>query len=163
EQCAWVYIASSQMQTLCQWLGALPETLFLAHPSLCVMHAIALMYTNHLETAAARLRAVERGGVLGEHTPGRGLLGQKVACRGDSTRRPLPMKRPCNWSHDQRPSRSWPKALPTASVWALCCASGMSWKQPKTTWRREWICSGEHAQSTPTKCGWATRPWLASR
>ena len=81
EQYAWVYIASSQMQTLCQWLGALPETLFLAHPSLCVMHAIALMYTNHLETAAARLRAVERGGVLGEHTPGRGLLGQMVACR----------------------------------------------------------------------------------
>ncbi len=68
EQYAWVFISENQMQTLFEWLQALPETMILAHPSLCVIHAIALMYPNHLETASARLQESERVPGLGEDT-----------------------------------------------------------------------------------------------
>jgi LuxR family maltose regulon positive regulatory protein len=53
-------IFGNQMQTLCEWLHALPETLILARPALCLTHAIALIYTNHWEMAAARLQTIER-------------------------------------------------------------------------------------------------------
>ncbi len=59
EQCAWIFIISGQMQTLCGWLQALPESLVLAHPLLSLIAAIALMYTNRPQEAAARLQAVE--------------------------------------------------------------------------------------------------------
>lgn len=85
ERYAGVFIPGDQMQTLCEWLHALPESLVLAHPSLCLVHALALMYTNHLEEASTRLRMVERGLDLGEDNrqdgQGRVLLGRVVACR----------------------------------------------------------------------------------
>ena len=56
------------MQTLCGWLHALPETLVLAHPSLGLLYALALMYTNHWQEASARLLAIEREVGLGEDT-----------------------------------------------------------------------------------------------
>jgi LuxR family maltose regulon positive regulatory protein len=62
EQCLWTFfVLGTQMQTLCGWLRTLPESLVLAHPSLRLIHALALMYTNHWEEASAHLQAVERG------------------------------------------------------------------------------------------------------
>ena len=55
------------MQTLCGWLHALPETLVLAYPSLGLLYALTLMYTNHWE-ASAPLLAIEREVGLGEDT-----------------------------------------------------------------------------------------------
>jgi ATP/maltotriose-dependent transcriptional regulator MalT len=85
EQHASVFILGDQMQTLYEWLQVLPESLMLARPSLCLVHALALMYTNHLEEASARLQLVERGLVLGEDNrqdaQRRVLLGQVIACQ----------------------------------------------------------------------------------
>jgi LuxR family maltose regulon positive regulatory protein len=84
EQYAWMFLIDHQLQILCGWLHALPEPMVLARPSLCLMHAIALIYTNQLEAASARLQTVERRLDLGEDRPdaqGRVLLGQVVACR----------------------------------------------------------------------------------
>jgi LuxR family transcriptional regulator, maltose regulon positive regulatory protein len=90
EQYAGVFILGNQMQTLCEWLHALPESLVLAHPSLCLVHALALMYTNRLEEASTRMQMVERGLDLGEDNrqdgQGQVLLGQVVACRSMLTR-----------------------------------------------------------------------------
>ena len=48
EQCLWTFfVLGNQMQTLCGWLHSLPESLVLAHPSLRLIDALALMYTNH--------------------------------------------------------------------------------------------------------------------
>src|SRR5207249_488483 len=66
EQYAGVFILSNQIQALCEWMQALPEPLVLTHPSLCLVHALALMYTGHLEEASARLQMVEQGLGLGE-------------------------------------------------------------------------------------------------
>jgi LuxR family maltose regulon positive regulatory protein len=54
------FLSGSQLQTLSEWLKALPEPLTLAHPTLCLIHALVLMYTNHLEAAAAWLQMLER-------------------------------------------------------------------------------------------------------
>jgi LuxR family transcriptional regulator, maltose regulon positive regulatory protein len=83
EQSAERFVSGSQMQTLCEWLHTLPEHLVLAHPALCLMHAMALMYTNQWEAALTRLQVIERS--LG---PGEGIqdmhrrvrLGQLIAC-----------------------------------------------------------------------------------
>jgi ATP/maltotriose-dependent transcriptional regulator MalT len=53
---------------LCGWLHALPETLILAHPSLGLLYALALLYTNHWQEASARLLAIEREVGPGERT-----------------------------------------------------------------------------------------------
>src|SRR2546425_1249752 len=83
EQCLWTFfVLGTQMQTLCGWLHSLPESLVLAHPSLRLIDALALMYTNHWEEASARLQMLEQGVGLGEDTQERrGLLGRVVACR----------------------------------------------------------------------------------
>jgi LuxR family transcriptional regulator, maltose regulon positive regulatory protein len=75
EQRAWIFIISSQMQTLCSWLQALPESLVLAHPLLSLISAIVLMYTNRPEEATARLQTVER----------------ELSRRGDPSRSPWPL------------------------------------------------------------------------
>ncbi len=78
EQCAWTFIAGSQLQTLCNWLQALPETLILAHPWLGLLYVIALMHTNHWEKASACLQMIEREIDLGEGSQERwGMLGQE--------------------------------------------------------------------------------------
>ncbi|HZU02525.1 MAG TPA: LuxR C-terminal-related transcriptional regulator [Ktedonobacteraceae bacterium] len=97
EQYAGVFILGNQMQALCEWLYALPESLVLAHPSLCLVHALALMYTNRLDEASTRLQMVEQGLDLGEDNrqdaQGRILLGQVVACRSILTRLSGDLKR----------------------------------------------------------------------
>jgi LuxR family maltose regulon positive regulatory protein len=82
EQSGWTFIAGSQLQTLRSWIQALPQKLVQARPSLGLLYAIALMYTNHLEAASACLQMIERGIVLGKDTQeGWELLGKVVACR----------------------------------------------------------------------------------
>jgi ATP/maltotriose-dependent transcriptional regulator MalT len=85
EQYIETFLAGSQLQTLLEWLHALPEILVVARPALGLIHALVLMYTNHLEEASARLRTVEHRLHLGEDTQdaqGRMLLGQVVGCWG---------------------------------------------------------------------------------
>ncbi len=68
EQRTWSFMVGNQLQTLCGWLHVLPETLVLAHPSLGLLYALALMYTNHWQEASTRLLAIEREVGLGEDT-----------------------------------------------------------------------------------------------
>ncbi len=82
EQGIGTFVLGNQIQMLCGWLHALPEAFVLARPALRLIHALALIYTNHWEEASAFLQAVERGVDPGEDTQaGQGLLGQVVACR----------------------------------------------------------------------------------
>ena len=82
EQCLGTFVLGNQMQTLCGWLHALPEALVLARPSLRLLYALALMYTNHWEEASAHLYAVERGiDPAADTQEERLLLGQVVACQ----------------------------------------------------------------------------------
>src|SRR5437868_2717457 len=83
EQCAEELVSGNQMQTLCEWLHALPESLILARPALCLIHALALLYTNYWEAASTRLQLVERSLGSGEDVQDehrRVLQGQVVAC-----------------------------------------------------------------------------------
>src|SRR5437588_9356132 len=71
------------MQTLCQSLHALPESLILARPALCLIHALALLYTDYWEAASTRLQLVEQSLGSGEDVQDehqRVLQGQVVAC-----------------------------------------------------------------------------------
>ncbi|MBX3001393.1 MAG: hypothetical protein KF893_22920 [Caldilineaceae bacterium] len=52
-------IVAGQVQTVLGWLSALPEAWFRAHPLLCTIHALALLFTNQLEAAEARIRDAE--------------------------------------------------------------------------------------------------------
>jgi LuxR family transcriptional regulator, maltose regulon positive regulatory protein len=53
-------IVGGQVQTVLGWLSALPDTLILAHPMLCTIHALALLFTNELTAAEARIQDAER-------------------------------------------------------------------------------------------------------
>src|SRR6266566_4886752 len=84
EQCLGTFVLGNQMQTLCGWLHALPEALVLARPSLRLLYALALMYTNHWEEASVYLQAIERWLNPGADMPRaheRLLQGQVTACR----------------------------------------------------------------------------------
>ena len=82
EQGAWTFIAGSQMQTLSNWLQALPETLVLTRPVLGLLYAITLIYTNHWEAASACLQTIEQGiGPEVDTQEEQALLGQVIACR----------------------------------------------------------------------------------
>ena len=48
------------VQTLLGWLNALPDALLRARPLLCIFHAAALMNTNQLQAAEARLQDAEQ-------------------------------------------------------------------------------------------------------
>jgi LuxR family maltose regulon positive regulatory protein len=52
-------IVAGKVQTVMGWLNALPEALLRAHPQLCTIHALALLFTNQLEAAEARIRDAE--------------------------------------------------------------------------------------------------------
>lgn len=56
EQVAPPTIVRGQIQTALNWLNTLPDEVTRSHPTLCVIHAAALMFTNQLSAAAARLR-----------------------------------------------------------------------------------------------------------
>jgi LuxR family maltose regulon positive regulatory protein len=53
-------IVGGQVQTAMGWLDELPEELLLAHPRLCIYYALALLFTNNLPAAEARLEDAER-------------------------------------------------------------------------------------------------------
>jgi LuxR family transcriptional regulator, maltose regulon positive regulatory protein len=52
-------IVGGQTQTALGWLGRLPETLQRSRPYLGILHALALLFTNDLEGAEARLQDTE--------------------------------------------------------------------------------------------------------
>ena len=69
------------------WLERLPDALVRIRPLLCIAHAVALMFTNQLREAEARLQAAERcleAGVSAEQA--RMLRGQVLAIRGNIAR-----------------------------------------------------------------------------
>ena len=53
------FIVGGQVQTALGWLGRLPETVLRTRPLLCIYHALALLFTNDLAAAEARLRNAE--------------------------------------------------------------------------------------------------------
>jgi len=53
-------IVGGQVQTVLGWLSALPDTLIRARPMLCTIHALALLFTNQLAAAEARIQDAER-------------------------------------------------------------------------------------------------------
>jgi len=54
-------IVGGQIHTVLRWLGALPDALVRARPMLCTVHALALLFTNELGAAEARLQDAEHG------------------------------------------------------------------------------------------------------
>ena len=52
---------SGQFHTTLGWLDALPDALLRSNPTLCVYQAGALVFTNQVEAAEARLQDAERG------------------------------------------------------------------------------------------------------
>jgi predicted ATPase/DNA-binding XRE family transcriptional regulator len=54
-------IVSGQIRTALGWLESLPNEWMHRSPNLCLIHAAALMFTNQVEAAAARLQDSERG------------------------------------------------------------------------------------------------------
>ena len=63
-------IVSGQIRTVLGWLENLPDELMNSSPNLCLIHAAALMFTNQLEAAEARLQVGERymNSLQGEET-----------------------------------------------------------------------------------------------
>src|SRR6266516_1584046 len=49
-----------QVHTIVGWIHSIPEAFVRTRPTLCIYHAVALMFTNQLETAEARLQDAER-------------------------------------------------------------------------------------------------------
>ena len=60
-------IVGGQVQTVLGWLSPLPDALLRSRPLLCIFHALALLFTNKLEAAEARLQDAERS--IGPDTP----------------------------------------------------------------------------------------------
>ena len=76
-----------QIHTVLGWLKRLPDALLRARPTLCIDHAVTLMFTNQLEAAEARLQDAERclqNDVPADHTCA--ILGQIVTVRGNMAR-----------------------------------------------------------------------------
>src|SRR5262249_18731758 len=53
-------IVGGQVYTVLSWLSALPDALIRARPMLCTVHALALLFTNQLAAAEARIQDAER-------------------------------------------------------------------------------------------------------
>jgi LuxR family maltose regulon positive regulatory protein len=53
-------IVGGQVQTALRWLNRLPEDLLRPRPRLCIYYALALLFTNQLAAAEARLQEAER-------------------------------------------------------------------------------------------------------
>lgn len=49
-----------QVYTVSGWINSIPEAFVRTRPTLCIYHAVALMFTNQLEAAEARLQDAER-------------------------------------------------------------------------------------------------------
>jgi ATP/maltotriose-dependent transcriptional regulator MalT/class 3 adenylate cyclase len=77
----------AQARTLLGWMTSLPEARIRAHPTLAIIHAAALMFTNQLDAAEARLQDAERA--AGSSMPADQadlILGQAAAVRGNLAR-----------------------------------------------------------------------------
>lgn len=53
-------IVSGQIRTVLDWLESLPDEMMNSSPNLCLIHSAALMFTNQLDAAEARLQVGER-------------------------------------------------------------------------------------------------------
>jgi LuxR family transcriptional regulator, maltose regulon positive regulatory protein len=60
EQIGVVAVVRGQVHTVLGWLHRLPEALVRTRPLLCIVHATALMYSNQLQAAEARVQDAER-------------------------------------------------------------------------------------------------------
>jgi LuxR family transcriptional regulator, maltose regulon positive regulatory protein len=60
EQSGLLAVVRGQVHTVLGWLNRLPEALVRTRPLLCIVHAVALMYSNQLEAAEARVQDAER-------------------------------------------------------------------------------------------------------
>ncbi|MEO8287101.1 MAG: LuxR C-terminal-related transcriptional regulator [Chloroflexota bacterium] len=78
------FIAGGQVQTALGWLSRLPETLLLTRPRLFIYHTFALLFTNDLATAEARVQDAEQR--IGPDTPAadaRNIRGYAAAIRAN--------------------------------------------------------------------------------
>jgi LuxR family transcriptional regulator, maltose regulon positive regulatory protein len=76
-----------QIHWMLHWLERLPDALVRRRPNLCIAHAVALMFTNQLQQASARLQAAERS--LESEIPveqARFIRGYVAAIRGNMAR-----------------------------------------------------------------------------
>jgi ATP/maltotriose-dependent transcriptional regulator MalT/transcriptional regulator with XRE-family HTH domain len=89
EKIAPATIVSGKIRTALGWLDSLPNELMLNSPNLCLIHSAALMFTNQLEAAEARLQDSERymdSQDVGE-TTGQGIIrGRLAIMRANLTR-----------------------------------------------------------------------------
>ncbi len=60
EQVGLVVGIGEQVHTILGWIHSIPEAFVRTRPTLCIYHAVALMFTNQLEAAEARLQDAER-------------------------------------------------------------------------------------------------------
>ena len=74
-------IVSGQIRTALGWLESLPNELMLRSPNLCLIHSAALMFTNQLEAAEARLHDSERwmDSPEGGETTGQNIIRGRLA------------------------------------------------------------------------------------
>jgi len=73
-----------QLNTVLEWMNALPEALVRTRPRLCVYYAVLLLFTNQPEAAETRLQQAERGieeGMPAEQA--QAILGWVLDIRGD--------------------------------------------------------------------------------
>jgi LuxR family maltose regulon positive regulatory protein len=81
------YRGQVQVQTVLGWLNALPDALVRTRPTLCIYHALTLIFINQMEAAESRLRDAER--CIREDMDGeqeRAIRGQVAVIRGNIAR-----------------------------------------------------------------------------
>ncbi len=76
-----------QVHTVLGWIHSIPEDLVRTRPTLCIYYAVALMFTNQLEAAEARLQDAERCLEAGNPTDRtRVMVGQIATVRANLAR-----------------------------------------------------------------------------
>jgi len=87
EQYTRLHTFPSQSQTVLTWLNSLPDELVCSHPTLCIIHALVLMFAHQWDKTASRLGDTER--CLQEEMPvekRRAIEGQVAVIRGSLAR-----------------------------------------------------------------------------
>jgi LuxR family transcriptional regulator, maltose regulon positive regulatory protein len=72
-----------QLNTVLEWMNALPEALVLTRPRLCVYYAVLLLFTNQPEAAEIRLQKAEWGVQQLPAEQAQAILGWVLDIRGD--------------------------------------------------------------------------------
>lgn len=76
-------VLHGQIKTALDWVGLLPEPLVRARPLLCVLHASALVLSNRVKEAEARLdQAEQKLRMIADQQTSQRILGQIVLLRG---------------------------------------------------------------------------------